>query len=179
MKKYIYLGLVLAITVIAFIFRGEFNRTKLLKDSGAYGLDTKELIIALEDNLIEEISVASIDDEFITFYIEEEKYVREIEDDLLYISFAPYTYLTHGCFIHSLTGCRGELVMEDVYVEIFDEFGVKVYSDTINTGEDGFIGLFLESNKIYNAKVEASGYSSEFQIDEFSKQTCYTEVKLG
>jgi len=178
LKKNIFLVLILVVAVLFFFFKGELKRTYLLRNSGVYGLDTKELIIALENNLLEDILVASIDDEFIVYYIQEERYVHKLEVDLHYISFAPYIGLTHECYIHSLTGCQGELLMEDVYIEIYDESGEKIFSDTLNTGEDGFIGLFLESNKVYNVKVESSGYSSEFQIDGYSKQTCYTEVKL-
>ena len=48
---------------------------------------------------------------------------------------------------------------------------------TYNTGDDGFIGLYLDKIENYQILVQYNGLVSSFTTNPY--QTCYTEVKLS
>lgn len=80
---------------------------------------------------------------------------------------------------HSLTGCQGEMVNEafDVYME--DDEGNVVMDEEIKSYANGFIDLWLPSDKTYQIKIEHDGKMVESEISTFeSDGTCITTMQL-
>jgi hypothetical protein len=146
------------------------------KEEDIFPSDIKQLIYNLEEGIYEKKYSASINSENVYIKSEKKSYTYTLPDDLFYISFAPYMTYTHECFTHSLTGCQGELSNKDMYVKVYDSNDNIIIDEMMNTGDDGFIGLFLEKDMDYRVDVEYDGYGSSFVTDPL--QTCYTEVKL-
>lgn len=137
-----------------------------------------ELIQQLENNDYQGNISASISDQSIYLNIDGKALEIDIESEDLYIAFAPYISTTHDCYTHSLTGCRGELIDQDITVRIYDEFDELLEEEIYNTGHDGFIGLFLTKRELYRVEVSYDGKLSSFEVRENTNQTCYTEVEL-
>lgn len=184
MKKYI-ITIVILIAVLlglSILFKSLANNQelndKLLADYGLNGLTVEAIIEKLEnDEFPEEVS-ASIYNDRLVLTIGEDKLLYSLDEDLYYLSFAPYINYTHECFYHSLTGCRGELIDQDIFIRIYDEDNLLVNETTLNTGDDGFIGLFLESGINYRIEVETEELTSVFYANSSAGQTCFTEVIL-
>ncbi len=177
-KKYL-IGLVLiSLILVGVIVINNITKKNSLVKAGLANLKITELIERLEDNDFTGEVKSSITDQEVKILIEDYEYKFDLPEDMLYISFAPYTSLTHECYTHSLTGCQGEMVNKEVYVIIYDEEGNVLSEGFKNTGEDGFIGLFLDSNEIYRISVSANSLSNEFVVEGRLDQTCFTEVEL-
>ncbi|ROR71980.1 CueP family metal-binding protein [Bogoriella caseilytica] len=82
-------------------------------------------------------------DEVIIIGDDGEEHPLPLEDDLFYLSFAPYVESTHDCFFHSLTTCVGELQGEDVDVLITGADGEVLIEETMTTFPNGFVGVWL------------------------------------
>jgi hypothetical protein len=138
--------------------------------------DMNQLIYNLEERAYGNTYSASIDSEYIYISSDNKSYTYALPEDLFYISFAPYMTYTHECFTHSLTGCQGEMDNIDVYVIVYDDTGKIIKDEIMNTGDDGFIGLFLQKGIDYLVDIEYDGLKSSFETNP--EQTCYAEVRL-
>lgn len=178
MKKILfYIGTLSVLIALIFIFTTD-DEFKFYEEFGLNINDQESLINDLENkNYNQEIS-ASISDKQIFIYHKNEEYEIMLKDDLFYVSLAPYINQTHGCYTHSLTGCQGELIDKDFLVKIFDEEDNLLEEKTINSGSDGFFGLFLEKGITYKIIVEYEGLNTSYDIIANTDQTCFTGGQL-
>lgn len=103
----------------------------------------------------------------------------DLPEDDFFVSIAPFKTETHPCEIHSLTGCQGELVNEDIDVYIEDSEGNVVFEEQINTGENGFSDFWLPREDTYQVKMSVDGRIAESEISTFSADdTCITTMQL-
>src|SRR5699024_12825287 len=109
MKKYLMptlLGLI-------FILAGCGN------DSVSNESNIKEMVSELSaSNIVES---ASINDQTLIVQDDGDENVYTLPDDEFFVSIAPYISYTHPCEFHSLIGCQGELMNEEMDVKITDE----------------------------------------------------------
>jgi len=144
-----------------------------------YGLktdDVRVLIDQLENQEQADAIQASITHQEVIVYANNQTYNIALPEDMFYISFAPYIQNTHPCYTHSLTGCQGELVNQMIDIDIYDDTGNLLESKQLSTGQDGFIGLYLNKGQSYRLEVSMNGLQASFTTRP--DQTCYTEVKL-
>ena len=171
MKFKLLIWLVIAMSLLVVFILDEVTK-EAVKEESIY-----DTIYNLENNLYSYEVQASIDHEKIYITDESSSYEVDLPDDLFYIAFAPYINLTHACYTHSLTGCQGEMINKDIDVRIYDESNNLIEENTYNTGDDGFIGLYLDKIENYQILVQHNGLVSSFTSNPY--QTCYTEVKLS
>lgn len=173
----LYLGLFGFLIALIFIFKTN-DETKFFEKYSLNIEDQVSIINDLENKNFNQEFSASITDEMIIIYHKNKSYEINLEEDLFYVSLAPYINQTHGCYTHSLTGCQGELVDKDFLVKIYDEEDNLLEVKTINTGSDGFFGLFLEKGITYKIIVEYEDLSTSYDIDAYTDQTCFTGGQL-
>jgi len=171
MKFKLLIWLVIAMSLLVVFILDEVTKEDV-KEESIY-----DTIYNLENNLYSYEVQASIDHEKIYITDESSSYEVDLPDNLFYIAFAPYINLTHACYTHSLTGCQGEMINKDIDVRIYDESNNLIEEKTYNTGDDGFIGLYLDKIENYQILVQHNGLVSSFTSNPY--QTCYTEVKLS
>ncbi len=102
-----------------------------------------------------------------------------------FISIAPWVNFSHPCTDHVPTGCTGEMINEDMHLFIKDlETGQIINSGKVNTGNDGFIDVWLSSNSSYDINIHYRNNSGKLmqareQISTFkSDRTCITSMQL-
>src|SRR5699024_1962954 len=87
---------------------------------------------------------------------------------------------THPCEIHSLTGCQGELVDADFDMIIKNQAGEIVVDETINSGKNGFVDLWLPRDETYNVEVQYDEQTVESETSTFEgDRTCITTMQLS
>src|SRR5690625_5970396 len=84
---------------------------------------------------------------------DESKETYDLPDDEFFVSIAPFKNETHPCEIHSLTGCQGELVDADFDMLIKNQAGEIVVDETMNSGKNGFVDLWLTRDVKYNVEI--------------------------
>lgn len=124
-------------------------------------------------------SGASITGQDLIVYHEEGEEKYPLGEELFFISFAPYIDTTHPCEIHSLSGCQGEMVNEDVEVVIETEDGEIIFDETVTTGVNGFINLWVTRDQTYELKIFYEGKEVSQSFSSFSNSaTCITTLQL-
>lgn len=104
----------------------------------------------------------------------------DISEEDFFVSVAPFISETHPCDIHSLTGCQGELVDQDFDLYIEDEAGNVVVDEAMNSGENGFIDLWLPRDQILKVTITHDGKEVESEISTFETSgTCITTMQLS
>lgn len=104
----------------------------------------------------------------------------KLPDDEFFVSIAPFINTTHPCDIHSLTGCQGELVKEDIHVLIEDSEGNVIIDETKQTEANGFIDLWLPRDETFDIIMTQDEKESSSTISTFDgDNTCITTIKLG
>jgi hypothetical protein len=108
------------------------------------------------------------------------EYDLALPDDRFYLSFAPYVQQTHECFFHSLTTCQGELVAQDVRVQITDDTNGEVLADeTRTTFANGFVGVWLPRDIEGTLRVTYDGQVGEVEFATTEDApTCLTTLRL-
>lgn len=110
---------------------------------------------------------------------EEEKLVYDLPEDEFFVSIAPYISQTHPCTYHSLTGCQGELVNKKMDIHLEDSEGNVILHETLATGANGFIDLWLPRDKTYNITITYDGKEAQSSFSTFeSDGTCITNIQL-
>ena len=98
--------------------------------------------------------------------------------DEFFVSVAPYInkpILAN----HSLTGCQGELVDKEFDVYIEDSEGNKILDESIKSLANGFIDLWLPSDKNYHMAISYDGKTAESEISTFEDDyTCVSTLQL-
>lgn len=104
----------------------------------------------------------------------------DISEEDFFVSIAPFINETHPCDIHSLTGCQGELVDKDFDLHIEDEDGKVIIDETLNSGENGFIDLWLPRDHVLKVKIIHEGKQVDSEISTFENNgTCITTMQLS
>lgn len=102
-----------------------------------------------------------------------------LPEDKFYVSVAPFVTQTHDCYHHSLSGCQGELVGEDVAVMITDVSGDVLVDEEVSTHTNGFVGFWLPREITGTIEVSYDDYegSVPFSTSDGSP-TCITTLQL-
>lgn len=104
----------------------------------------------------------------------------DISEEDFFVSVAPFISETHPCEIHSLTGCQGELVDQDFDFYIEDEEGNVIVDESMNSGENGFIDLWLPRDQTFKVKITQDGKQVDSEISTFENSwTCITTMQLS
>lgn len=110
---------------------------------------------------------------------DESQETYDLPDDEFFVSIAPFKNQTHACDIHSLTGCQGELVDADFDLLIKNEDGETVVDETMNSGKNGFIDLWLPREDTYDVQIQHDGKEVASEISTFDEDnTCITTMQL-
>lgn len=137
---------------------------------------------------VHEYSVGSFDDSInasITSHelivqqagVTKEKYA--LPEDEFFVSIAPFETVTHECAVHSLTGCQGELVEEELDVLITDKNGKKIIDEKMTSLENGFIDLWLPRDQEFTVTIQKDDKLVESTISTFEgDNTCITTMQL-
>lgn len=106
--------------------------------------------------------------------------VYNLPADEFFVSVAPYIGKTHPCATHSLTGCQGELANESFEVHIEGTDGTTVLDQTMTSGPNGFIDLWLPRDQTYHVTIGHDGKEAKADISTTDKDdTCVTTMQLG
>ena len=129
------------------------------------------------DNL--EPDSASITSHELVVEEDNEELVYELPEEEFFVSIAPFINETHECAVHSLTGCQGELVEEEIDVLITDSSGEVVVDETMTTEENGFIDLWLPRDETFVVEMTQGSRTTEAKISTFEgDKTCITTMQL-
>jgi hypothetical protein len=100
--------------------------------------------------------------------------------DAFFVSVAPYVDHTHPCTTHYMSGCQGELVDVAFRVRATLPDGTVVLDDTVRTGANGFLDLWLPRDQAILLSVSASGYAADAILATAADSpTCITTVRLA
>jgi hypothetical protein len=172
-KWLIVMGIGFVIFIVLLLLANDSSRNQ----DSLFDEDVRTVIYNLENNHYQGDIRASINHEEIKVIKNNQEYLIDLPSDLFYIAFAPYINETHDCFNHNLTGCLGEIINQDIEVTVYNEDEDIIETKIMNTGQDGFIGLYLSSETNYRVNVQFNDMESSFITNLY--QTCYTEVKLS
>jgi len=141
--------------------------------------DIKALVHDYSVGHIEDQTASITSTQLIVTENDDSEYVYELPDDDFFVSIAPFINETHPCTNHSLTGCQGEMVDKDLDFYIEDENGQVIVNETINTGANGFVDLWLPRDQTYRVKITYDGKKTESEISTFKDDgTCITTMQF-
>jgi len=141
--------------------------------------DIKELVHDYGAGSIENQTASITSKQLIVTDSNEDELAYGLPEDEFFVSIAPFINETHPCTIHSLTGCQGELVDKDFDIYIEDMEGNIILNETMNSGTNGFIDLWLPREKNYSVKITHDGKQVESEISTFKNDgTCITTMQL-
>lgn len=105
--------------------------------------------------------------------------VYQLPEDEFFVSIAPFLENTHPCTYHSLTGCQGEMIEQELNVYIENQSGQVVIDQKMTTLANGFIDLWLERDQTYQITITYQGKEAVSQISTFDNDpTCITTMQL-
>lgn len=176
MKKII---LIIGLSIIGLLSAcGSSNQTGELLDLSEH--DAESLLKGLKNGSVvaEDYSVSVYPDEVKVSTVDEEL-ILPIEEDVFFLSVAPFIDQTHECFYHSATGCRGELVDVDFDVLFVDSDGEVVLDQSMNSGSNGFIDLWLPRGIEGTLTIAYNGLTVEQDVSTIGDaKTCETTMRL-
>lgn len=154
-----------------------FILTGCSDDSASNESNIKEMVSELSaSNIVES---ASINDKTLIVKDSGDENVYTLPDDEFFVSIAPYISYTHPCEFHSLTGCQGELMNEEMDVKITDEDGEVHVDEKLTTLENGFLDFWLPRDKNYSLEINYDGKKVESNFSTFENDsTCLTDLQL-
>lgn len=139
----------------------------------------KELVHDYSVGTIKKQSASITFEQLIVTDNDKKQRTYELPKDEFFVSIAPYVKETHPCAIHSLTGCRGEMVHEKFSVYIKDEKGNVIIDQTMTSQANGFIDIWLPRNKNYDITITHDGKTAKSEFSTFeNKNTCITTMQL-
>lgn len=168
----------LALVLLAACNTNDSNEENLPKDNEK--LDLKELIYdySTGNKTNETASITST--QLIINDSEEKESVYDLSEEEFFVSIAPFINVTHPCTDHSLTGCQAELIDKDFGIYIEDTEGNIVLDETMKSGSNGFIDLWLPRNKTYSVIIAHEGKQTQSEISTFENdRTCITTMQLS
>jgi len=143
--------------------------------------ESKENVPEDIKELVEDYSVGNITDqsasitstELIVTDNDNTEVIYDLPEEEFFVSIAPFINETHPCENHSLTGCQGELANQDFNLYIEDMDGNVILDETMNSGANGFIDLWLPRDKTFHVTITHEGKQVESEISTFEKDgTC-------
>ena len=142
--------------------------------------DIKELVNNYSAGAVEGEDTASITaTELIVTDKDNKESVYELPEDEFFVSIAPFIDETHPCKDHSLTGCQGEMVDQDIGIQIEDEDGKLIVDETANTGANGFVDFWLPRDQTFQVKISYDGKQVDSNISTYEDDgTCVTTMQL-
>lgn len=142
-------------------------------------VDIKQMVEDYTVGNVEAASASITSSELIVTDDKQDETRYELPEDEFFVSVAPFKTETHPCDIHSLTGCQGELVEEDIHVYIEDSAGNVVVDEVMQTEANGFIDLWLPRDETYNVTMTLDGLETTAEITTFDgDNTCITTMQL-
>lgn len=154
----------------------------------AYGLEEasgREIVEELETMPLEERPtdfIASVETETVEIMDQSGTAASvPLPEDEFYLSVAPYIEQTHECYFHSLTTCVGELGEEEFDVTVTDEeTGEVLVEETVQTQDNGFLGLWLPRDIDAELTIEHNDLTSTTPISTSEGDpTCLTTSQLA
>lgn len=113
-----------------------------------------------------------------TFQDGQEVAVPMPSDEML-VSVAPYLNRTHPCSTHYLSGCQGELVGAPVGVRATLADGTVVIDETVTSGANGFLDLWLPREEGILIELTLDGYAAQGFVTTYAgSPTCVTTLRL-
>src|SRR5699024_10821623 len=79
----------------------------------------------------------------------------------------PHSLMKHILDIHSLAGCQGELVNEDLEVQIENSSGEVILDEKQQTEANGFLDLWLPRDDTFNVTITQDGKKTTSEISTF------------
>ncbi|MGB4136693.1 MAG: CueP family metal-binding protein [Microbacterium sp.] len=155
-----------------------------LADHGLDGLDAAEIIERLDTMPVGDRPadlIASVQPDALVLTDDQERETRlPIPDDEVYISVAPFREQTHQCHFHSLTTCLGELANTEVQLTLTDDAGDVLISETRQTYDNGFVGIWAPRGIEATLTIEHEGRIGSVTISTMSEAdpTCITTLQL-
>ncbi len=139
----------------------------------------KELVHQYSVGEFKDVSASITSDELVVTDKSQNKTVYELPNDQFFVSIAPFVNQTHPCAVHSLTGCQGELVLEEFDVLIEDEKGAVIKDETMQSFANGFIDVWLPRDQKFNVTIIKDGKKAVSQLSTFQgDNTCVTTMQL-
>lgn len=174
--RFITIILLMAVFLAACNGKGT-NEELLSKDSNPK--DIKELVNDYSVGKTTDQAASITSTQLIITDNDEKQSVYGLPEEEFFVSIAPFINETHPCTNHSLTGCQGEMVDKDFNLYIEDMDGEVILDDTMNSGSNGFIDLWLPRDETYHVKITYDGRQVESEISTFEKDgTCITTMQL-
>jgi hypothetical protein len=141
--------------------------------------DIKQLVHDYTVGNVEAASASITSSELVVTDNNQKVTTYDLVDEEFFVSIAPFVNETHPCAIHSLTGCQGELVEEDVNVHIEDSEGNVVLDEKTQTEANGFIDLWLPRDDTFNVTITQDNKETTAEISTFDgDNTCITTMQL-
>lgn len=142
--------------------------------------DIKQLVDDFSTGKISDVQSASITSgELIITEMNDKESVYTLPEDEFFVSIAPFISETHPCTNHSLTSCQGELVKKDFDIYIEDMEGHVILDETMSSGANGFIDLWLPRDRTFRVKITHDDKEVESEISTFENDgTCITTMQL-
>ncbi len=173
-------GLLLSVLIAIALWGG--NSQDVYAHYDLEGLTTEEMIESLDKQTLDGsiISAGVLEREFIISHEDgEDSY--PIDDDVFYLSFAPYINETHPCHNHNLVTCQSELAGETVDVFIETDDGDVLIDKEVTLYDNGFKGVWLPSDISGTITVDYEDKTVTAPLGTYSDSgTCMTEpLKLS
>lgn len=177
MKRNIVVGMVLAsITFVTLLYILQVVSNEPMK------LDESEI-----KELVYQYSVGNMPDDNVSINASqliitdgtgnESSYTLPEKD--FFVSIAPYMEETHPCTFHNLTSCQGEMVDVDFDFYIENQNGTVVLDESINSGSNGFIDLWLPRDNTYQIIISHEDKMAKAEFSTFSSDiTCITTMQM-
>jgi len=170
-------GVVVAVVVLIVLwsFGGEQERATVEIDR----MEMKQLVQSYSAGTLRDGSASITSQQLIVTHDDGRQQVYDLPDEEFFVSIAPYVEQTHPCAIHSLTGCRGELVAAQFDVLIEDGEGQIIIDEKMYAQPNGFIDLWLPRDDSYEVTVRYEGKIATSTIStNTGDQTCITTMQL-
>ncbi|HLR52669.1 MAG TPA: CueP family metal-binding protein [Candidatus Avamphibacillus sp.] len=146
----------------------------------ANSTDIKELVHDYTVGNAEAASASITSSELVVTDENQNETTYDLPKNEFFVSIAPYINETHPCDIHSLTGCQGELVKEDVKVHIENSSGEVILDEMKQTEANGFIDLWLPRDDTFKLTITQGEKKTTSEISTFDgDNTCITTMQLS
>ena len=180
-SQVIIIAVIVALVVIAgavFQVKKPANQSEaaFLEKYELSGLTVEEIVHKLDSTTSDPTGLsASITSDNLILMDNSNEVKLTLPKDKFYLSFAPYITQTHPCGTHSLTGCRGELIEQEIQVIITDSEGKEVVNSDLTTMANGFVGVWLPRNIDAAIIVNYNNLVAQAPINTFAgSDTCLT-----
>lgn len=175
MRLKLIVGSLLMIMILAACAKDTPN----LDNHGQEDISIKELVEDYSVGNIEGQSASITGTELIVTTEDNSELIYDLPKDEFFVSIAPFISQTHECTVHSLTGCQGEIIHQNMDVYIEDMNGDIIVDEQMNSRANGFLDLWLPRDQTFNVKITFDGKQTESEISTFKNDgTCITTMQL-